>query len=53
MLIEVKRLIASLKSAQSVSGQEPAALAALAQEIAGYEFDLDERERKKRRNGGW
>ena len=49
----LKKLIRGLKMAQSVPGQEAAALAARAQQIDGYECDLEERERKYRKYGRW
>ena len=50
---ELKKLIRGLKKAQSVPGQEAAALAARAQQIDGYECDIEERERKYRKYGRW
>ena len=50
---QLKKLIRGLKKAQAVPGQDAAALAARAQEIDGYECDLDERQRKKRKYGSW
>ena len=46
-------MIRGLKQAQAISGQEPTALAARAQQLDRYECDLDERERKKRKYGRW
>jgi hypothetical protein len=50
---KLKKLIRGLKTAQAVPGQAPAELAARAQELDGYECDLEERERKYRKYGKW
>ena len=50
---QLKKVINGLKRAQSIPGQEPAALARRAQELDGYEDDLSERVRKFRKYGNW
>ena len=50
---QLKKLIQGLKQAQAIPNQEPAALAARALEIDGYECDLEERQRKYRKYGHW
>ena len=50
---QLKKIIGGLKRAQSIPGQDPAALAARAQELDGYEEDLAERQRKFRKYGSW
>ena len=50
---QLKKLIRGLRAAQVIPGQEPPALAARAQELAGYECDLEDRERKYRKTGRW
>ena len=49
----LKRQLRGLKAAQSITGQEPAAMAARAQQMDGVEADLDERQRKFRKYGQW
>jgi hypothetical protein len=46
-------MIRGLQQAQAIPGQEAAALAARAQQLSGYECDLDERKRQKRKYGSW
>ena len=50
---QLRKQIRGLKAAQAIPGQEPAALAARAQEIDGLECDMEERERKFRKYGQW
>ena len=49
----LKKMIRGLQQAQAIPGQEAAALAARAQQLSGYECDLDERKRQKRNYGSW
>ena len=50
---QLRKQIRGLRAAQAIPGQEPAALAARAQEIDGLECDIEERERKFRKYGLW
>ena len=50
---QLRKQIRGLRAAQAIPGQEPAALAARAQEIDGLECDVEERERKFRKYGQW
>ena len=50
---QLKKMIRGLKQAQAIPGQVPADLAARAQQLDGYECDLDERMRQKRKYGRW
>ena len=50
---QLRKQIRGLRAAQAIPGQEPAALAARAQEIDGLECDMEERERKFRKYGQW
>ena len=49
----VKKQIRGLLAAQAIPGQQPADLAARAQQIDGLQTDLEERERKFRKHGHW
>ena len=50
---QLKKLTSGLKTAQAVPGQDPAALAMRAITLDGYECDLADRLRRKRKYGVW
>ena len=50
---KLKKQIRGLKAAQTIPGQTPADMAAREQQIDGLEYDLEERQRKKRKTGRW
>jgi hypothetical protein len=50
---QLKKLISGLKTAQAIPSQAAADLAARAITLDGYECDLAERVRQKRKRGKW